>query len=112
MGLFCARHGWWIVGAWIVLTLAATFGHRVAGTVYSDDFQLPGSARRGADLLEAHEPGLGGQTGQLGFTVDNGPLRSHSSQLTAAAQDMAKLPHVLAVSDPLSAATTAKDDRT
>jgi putative drug exporter of the RND superfamily len=112
MGLFCARHGWWIVGAWIVLTMATTLGHRAAGTVYSDDFQLPGSAQQGADLLEEHEPSLGGQTGQLVFTVDAGTLRSHSSQLTAAAQNVAKLPHVLAVSDPLSAATTAKDDRT
>jgi putative drug exporter of the RND superfamily len=112
MGLFCARHGWWVVGAWIVLTIAATLGHRAAGTVYSDDFQLPGSAQRGADLLAAHEPSLGGQTGQLVFTVDDGTLQPHSSQLTAAAQNVAKLPHVLAVGDPLSAATTAKDDRT
>jgi RND superfamily putative drug exporter len=112
IGLFCARHGWWIVGAWIVLIFAATLGHRAAGTVYSDDFQLPGSAQQGADLLEEHEPNLSGQTGQLVFTVDKGTLQPHSSQLTTAAQNVAKLPHMLAVSDPLSAATTAKDDRT
>jgi RND superfamily putative drug exporter len=113
MGLICARHGWWVLGAWIVLALAVTLGHRAAGTVYSDDFQLPGSsAQQGADLLEAHEPTKAGQTGQLVFTVDSGTLQPHSSQLTAAAQNVAKLRHVLAVSDPLAAATTAKDDRT
>lgn len=110
VGRFSARHGWWVVAAWIVLLIAATLGHRITGGEYSDNFQLANSsAQQGADLLKAHEPSAGGQTGQLVFTVDDGTLNSHSSQLTAATQNVAKLPHVLSVSNPLAAETTSKD---
>ncbi len=113
MGRFCARRGWWVVAAWTALVIAATLGHRVAGGHYSDDLQLPGSsAQQGADLLRAHAPGAGGKAGQLVFTVESGTLRPYSSQLAAAADAVAKLPHVLAVSDPLATATTSEDGRT
>nr|WP_232794106.1 MULTISPECIES: MMPL family transporter [Pseudofrankia] len=113
LGRFCARHGWWVLAAWIALLVAATVGHRAAGGHYSDDFQLPrSSAQQGADLLRAHEPRAGGLTGQLVFTIQDATLRSFSSQLTTATDDVARLPHVLAVGDPLAAATTSRDGRT
>jgi putative drug exporter of the RND superfamily len=109
VGRFSARHAWWMVAAWIVLVIGTTVGHHLAGGAYSDNFQLPGSnANKGANLLRAHQPSAGGQGGQLVFTVHNGTLQDHSSQVTAATQNVAKLPHVLAVS-PL---TTSKDDKT
>jgi len=120
LGRFCARHGWWVIAAWILLLVAATAGHRVSGGEYSDDFQLPGSsAQHGANLLRAHEPKAGGKAGQLVFTIASRAggdaavtLRAHAAELTAAARNVARLPHVLAVSDPLAAATTSKDGRT
>ncbi|MBL7493452.1 MMPL family transporter [Frankia sp. AgB1.9] len=112
-GGFCARHGWWVVAAWVLLLVAATLGHRVTGGGYSDDFQLPrSSAQQGADLLRAHAPKAGGLGSQVVFTVEAGTLRSHASQLTAAADNLARLPHVLAVSDPLAVTTVSKDGRT
>ncbi|WP_041259439.1 MMPL family transporter [Pseudofrankia inefficax] len=112
-GRFCARHGWWVVAGWVLLLVAATVGHRLAGGGYSDDFQLPrSSAQQGADLLRAHAPKAGGLGSQVVFTVEAGALRSHASQLSAAAGNLARLPHVLAVSDPLAAATVSTDGRT
>jgi RND superfamily putative drug exporter len=113
LGRFCARRGWWIVAAWLALLVAVTVGHRAVGGSYSDVVQLPGSsAQQGIDLLTAHEPAAGGLTGHVVFTVASGELGSYSSQLTAAAAALAKLPHVLGVGDPLAAATTSKDGRT
>ena len=113
VGRVSARHGWWVVLAWLVLLVGATLGHRVAGGEYSDQFQLPGSsAQRGAALLATHEPQLGGQNGQLVFTVDTGTLQQHAAQLDTVRSQVAALPHVLAVSDPLSAGTTSRDGRT
>jgi RND superfamily putative drug exporter len=113
LGRFCARHGWWVLVAWVALFAAATLGHRLARGSYSDDFQLPRSpAQQGADLLRAHAPKAGGVAGQLVFTVEDGTLRAHGSQLTAAVDEVAKLPHVLSVSAPLAAASTSKDGRT
>ncbi len=113
VGRVSARHGWWVVLVWLVLLVGTTLGHRVAGGEYSDQFQLPGSpAQRGAALLAAHEPQLGGQSGQLVFTVATGTLQQHAAQLNTVRSQVAALPHVLAVSDPLSAATTSRDGRT
>ncbi|SNQ48530.1 putative integral membrane export protein [Frankia canadensis] len=113
MGRFCARRGWWVLGAWVVFLAAATLGHRLAGGHYSDDLQLPGSsAQQGADLLQAHEPGAGGYAGQIVFTVGSASLRAYSSELSAAAAAVGRLPHVLAISDPLAAGRTSQDGRT
>ncbi|MDT3440600.1 MMPL family transporter [Pseudofrankia sp. BMG5.37] len=113
LGRFCARHGWWVLAVWIALLVAATLGHRATGGDYSDDFQLPASsAQQGADLLRAHEPKAGGLSGQLVFTARGTTLRPYSSQLATAAGNVARLPHVLFVGDPLAAATTSKDGRT
>ena len=48
-----------MVGAWVIILVAVTVGHRAFGGTYDDDFALPGSAAaRGADLLKAHEAAL------------------------------------------------------
>jgi len=110
---FCVRRGWWVLGAWVVVLVAATLGHRLVGGHYSDDLQLPGSsAQQGADLLQAHAPGMNEFTGQIVFTAGPETLRPYSSELLAAAAAVGRLPHVLAVSDPLAAATTSRDGRT
>ena len=102
-----------MVGAWVVILVAVTVGHRAFGGTYDDDFSLPGSAAaQGADLLKAHNPGAGGQSGQLVFTVSSGSITAQQTPVENAAAQVRKLPHVLAVSDPLSQATTAKDGKT
>ncbi|WP_239157343.1 MMPL family transporter [Actinocatenispora thailandica] len=113
VGRFCARHGWWVAAAWLVLLVGATVGNRLAGGTYSDDFQIPNSpAQQGANLLQAHDAAAGGQSGQLVFTVGHGTVADHRSQVETATHDVGALSHVLSASDPLSSGTTSKDGRT
>ena len=113
LGHWCARHGAVVVIGWLVVLVLAALGHHALGGSYSDDFSLPGtSAQQGADVLKAHQPTAGGQNGQLVFTVDSGTLADNSTAIEQAAANVRKLPHVLAVSDPLSAGTTSADGRT
>jgi len=113
LGRWCARHPWPVVALWIVLLVGATVGHRALGGVYSDSFSLPGSpSQQGSALLKAHEPGAGGQSGQLVFTVSSGSLAEHQSAIEKAVAQVRDLPHVLSASDPLIGGTTSKDGRT
>jgi RND superfamily putative drug exporter len=113
IGRASARHAWPVVLVWVVLLLVATLGHRALGGTYSDDFTLPGSpAQQGADLLAAHQPNAGGQSGQIVFTVSAGTLAADSAAITTSMRNVAALPHVLAAGNPLATATTSADGRT
>jgi putative drug exporter of the RND superfamily len=102
-----------MVVAWVIILVAVTLGNRAFGGTYNDDFSLPGSAAaQGAALLKAHNPGAGGQSGQLVFTVPSGSITAQQTPVENAVAQVRKLPHVLAVSDPLSQATTAKNGKT
>ena len=113
LGRWCARHPWPVVALWIVLLVGATVGHRALGGGYSDSFSLPGSpSQQGSALLKAHEPGAGGQSGQLVFTVSSGSLAEHQDAIEKAVSQVRDLPHVLSAADPLTGGTTSKDGRT
>ena len=112
-GRWGASHPWRVIGAWLVILVLATVGHSALGGTYTDDFTLPGStAAQGAAVLQAHVPGAGGQTGQLVFTVPGGSITAKQTPVENAAAAVRQLPHVLSVSDPLSASTTAKNGMT
>ena len=112
-GLWCARHAWLVIAAWIVLLAGATLGHRALGGTYSDDFNLPGSQSVTAgNLLQQHEPSAGGQSGQIVFATGAGSLAEHSQAIEQSMQAVTALPHVLSATDPLAPVTTSKDGRT
>jgi len=112
-GRWSARHPWWVAGAWLIVLVLATAGHRALGGTYSDDFTLPGSAaQQGAAVLQAHDPSAGGQSGQLVFTVSRGTLSGDRSAIEGAVASVRKLPHVLSATDPLSPSTTSENGQT
>jgi putative drug exporter of the RND superfamily len=112
-GRWSARHPWWLIGAWLLVLVAATVGHKALGGTYSDNFTLPGSpAAQGAAVLQAHNPDSGGQSGQLVFTVPRGSLAQDKTAVENSVAQVRKLPYVLSASDPLSPATTSKNDQT
>ena len=111
-GRWSARHAGWVVAIWLVVLVGATWGHSALGGTYSDNFSLPSSpAGQGAALLKAHQPGVGGPSGQLVFSVAHGALPEKASAIEDAVARVRQLPHVLSASDPLSAATTSSNDR-
>jgi RND superfamily putative drug exporter len=83
------------------------------GGYFTDDVSLPGtSAQQGADLLRAHFPDAGGQTGLVVFSVRSGSLTHDHGAVELATANVRRLPHVQAVSDPLGTDSIAKDGRT
>ena len=113
IGSWCARRRLPVVGVWIALLVAATIaGHRLGGS-YSDTLTIPGSsAEHGLAVLRAHQPRAGGQSGQVVYSVATGTLRPRRSAIASSVHALGELPHVLSVSDPLSAATTSTNGRT
>ena len=113
LGRWFARHPWPVIAAWLILLVAATAGSRALGGAYSDSFTLPNSpSQQGAALLARHQPGAGGLSGQLVFTVASGSLAADRSAIEAAVAGVRAAPHVLSVSDPLTPGTTSPDGRT
>ena len=112
LGWWSARHRRLVVLLWLVILGGAVAGSHALGGVYSDNFALPGtSAQQGADLLQAHRPSVGGQSGQLVFAVNSGTLAKHQAAIEAAMTRMRALPDVLAASDPMSQGAVAPDGR-
>ena len=57
LGRFAARHGWLVVGVWILLAVGLVVAAEIAGKPTSDDLTIPGSdSTRATDLLDAKLP--------------------------------------------------------
>ncbi len=97
----------------MLVLVAATLAHRAAGSTYSDSLTIPGSkAQAGLAVLRAHEPTIGGQSGQVVFVDGHGKLSSAAAAVEQSVANVRKLAHVLSAADPLSAQTMSKDGRT
>lgn len=112
LGVWAARHRRLVLGSWVALLVAATLVHRVVGSTYSDTLTIPGSsAQTGLNLLRAHDPRAGGQGGQVVFRSATGRLTADAAAIDAAVGNLGRLPHVLSISNPLTAATLSADGR-
>jgi RND superfamily putative drug exporter len=113
IGGWAARHRRAVLAGWALVLVAATIGHHVLGGAYSDSLTIPGSpAQQGLDALKAHDPRAGGQGGQVVFADNVRSLTTQRPALEAARSNLAALPHVLSVSDPLSQNSVAGNGRT
>ncbi|MBQ1088058.1 MMPL family transporter [Streptomyces sp. B93] len=103
-GRWCARRPWWVLGVWLLVALAAVAADRAFGGAYEDDFALPGtSAQTGADLLKEHgSDGVRGTASQIMLHTANGPLSGHREAIDGAVGELAELPEVISVADPLT----------
>jgi RND superfamily putative drug exporter len=103
LGVWAARNRRLVVGVWIALLVVATLAHQAVGSTYSDTLTIPGSAaQNGLNVLRAHDPKAGGQDGQLVFEAGSDTkLSANAAAIHAAVRNLAQLPHVLAVGDPL-----------
>ncbi|KOU75955.1 transporter [Streptomyces sp. MMG1533] len=103
LGEWCARHFVIVIVAWLVaLGALQALNHSYGGT-YSDNFSLPGvQSQEGLDVLKQHDPAAGGYSSQIVLHDGQKALTSLSSQMSTTVGDLQKLPHVLAVQNPLS----------
>ena len=103
LGEWCAHHFVIVIVAWLVALVAVQALNRTYGGTYSDDFSLPGvQSEQGLAVLQQHDPEAGGYSSQIVLHDDRQPLTALGSYMSTTVADLQKLPHVLAVQNPLS----------
>ncbi|MCT9079788.1 MMPL family transporter [Streptomyces fulvoviolaceus] len=108
LGEWCARHFVIVIVAWLVALAALQTLNRSVGGEYSDDFSLPGvQSQQGLDVLQKHDPAAGGYSSQIVVHDGQKALTSLDSQMSTTVGDLQKLPHVLAVQNPLTGSASA-----
>ncbi|MFE9454596.1 MMPL family transporter [Streptomyces sp. NPDC006739] len=109
LGGFCARHATAVIVAWLLVLVAALAGRHLAAPTFSDQVSLPGTASHtGADLLATSMPEAGRPGGKVVFHTNSGAIADQRSALERTLADLRDLPHVTAVSAPV----TSVDGRT
>ncbi|MGI5375099.1 MMPL family transporter [Streptomyces sp. CA-251387] len=107
LGEWCAHHFVIVIVAWVVALGALQALNHIHGGTYSDDFALSDvQSQEGLDVIKQHDPQAGGYSSQIVLHDDDKALSSLGSQLSATVADLQKLPHVLAVQNPLDATSS------
>ncbi|MFD9000163.1 MMPL family transporter [Streptomyces sp. NPDC059582] len=92
-----------MIAAWLLVLAAALLGQHTVGATYSDEVNLPGSrTQTGADLLKASDPALADPNGKVVFHVGSGKLSAGTDGLATSLERLRDLPHVTAVSTPVT----------
>ncbi|MEU5892360.1 MMPL family transporter [Streptomyces sp. NPDC047461] len=108
LGQWCARHFVIVIVAWLVALVALQVLNRSVGGEYEDNFSLSDvQSEQGLDVLKKHDPAAGGYSSQIVVHDGDKALTSLDSQMSTAVGDLQKLPHVLAVQNPLTATSSA-----
>jgi len=107
LGQWCARHFVIVLVAWLVAIVALQVLNRSVGGEYEDNFSLPDvQSQQGLDVLKKHDPAAGGYSSQIVVHDAQKSLTSLDSQMSTTVGDLQKLPHVLAVQNPLTVSTS------
>ncbi|MCB2412209.1 MMPL family transporter [Demequina sp. TTPB684] len=73
LGLFSARHRWWVIAAWIAILGTVALTYATVGGALSTSLSIPGTpAQKVNDQLASAFPSAGGGNGQLVFSTRNG----------------------------------------
>ncbi|WP_411574485.1 MMPL family transporter [Streptomyces fradiae] len=110
---WCVRHRIVTVLLWLAALSGVTVASAVAGSAYSNDYEVPGteSGRATAVLQEAF-PGRGGDSATVVWHTENGDVRGGDVErrVTALLDDVRSLPGVAAVTGPYGPAQPAAAD--
>jgi putative drug exporter of the RND superfamily len=104
LGRLAARRRWRVVAAWVVLAAAVIALGQTAGASFTNDYRVPGvESQRAADLLLRSFPAMAGADATVVFHAQRGTVREPraSAGITATLAELRRLPHVVAVDDPL-----------
>jgi RND superfamily putative drug exporter len=112
VGRWCAKHHWRTLGLWLV-ALVILVG--VAGSVGGkpvDNFRLPGSdAQEAADVLQRNFHSESGASAYLVFRAPETSITDASwvHEVDATMARIARLPHVVGISDPYAPDAVSRD---
>ncbi|MDW4909363.1 MMPL family transporter [Streptomyces sp. ADMS] len=100
---WCVRHRLAVVLIWLAALAGVTAAAAVAGSAYSNDYEVPGTeSGRARQLLEDGFPGLGGDTDTVVWHTGSGTVRAADVEqtMTRTLDRIADLPGVASVVSP------------
>jgi RND superfamily putative drug exporter len=104
---WCFRHRVLVLAGWLVALLAVSAAAHSAGSKYSNSFSLPGTqSSQAMDLLQKAAPSASGDVDQIVVQTADGKVTDPAVRLRveAALAKVARLPHVVSVGSPYTAA--------
>ncbi|MGW8762242.1 MMPL family transporter [Streptomyces sp. NPDC055815] len=100
---WCLRHRLVVVLLWLLALGGTAAGATLAGSAYSNDYEVPGTeSGRATALLDRGFHGLGGDTNTIVWHSDRGSVRADAveERMTAMLDKVAELPGIAAVTSP------------
>ncbi|MFE7547346.1 MMPL family transporter [Streptomyces gardneri] len=100
---WCIRHRLVVVLLWLLALGGVGTGAVLAGSAYSNDYEVPGTeSGRATALLERGFHGLGGDSDTIVWHTDQGSVRADAveQRMTAMLDKAAELPGIAAVTSP------------
>ncbi|MFE1549465.1 MMPL family transporter [Streptomyces sp. NPDC058718] len=100
---WCIRHRLVVVLLWLLALGGVGTGAVLAGSAYSNDYEVPGTeSGRATALLDRGFHGLGGDSDTIVWHTDQGSVRADAVErrMTAMLDEVAELPGIAAVTSP------------
>ncbi|MEU3477670.1 MMPL family transporter [Streptomyces sp. NPDC033754] len=100
---WCIRHRLVVVLLWLLALGGVGTGAILAGSAYSNDYEVPGTeSGRATGLLDRGFHGLGGDSDTIVWHTDKGSVRADAVErrMTAMLDEVAELPGIAAVTSP------------
>ncbi|CAM5595502.1 MMPL family transporter [Streptomyces narbonensis] len=103
---WCIRHRLVVVVLWLLALVGVGTGAVLAGSAYSNDYEVPGTeSGRATALLDQGFQGLGGDSDTIVWHTEQGSVRADAveQRTTAMLDKVAELPGIAAVTSPYGA---------
>ncbi|WP_369146673.1 MMPL family transporter [Streptomyces sp. R44] len=100
---WCLRHRLVVVLLWLLALGGTAAGATLAGSAYSNDYEVPGTeSGRATALLDRGFHGLGGDSNTIVWHSDRGSVRADAveERMTAMLDEVADLPGIASVTSP------------
>lgn len=108
LGRGAARHHWFVIGGWVVLVAGLFVLRSAFGGTYVNDYTVPGSeSSAGLSVLNKDFSNQGGYSGSIVFHANSGKVSDQADAVKTSMAAVAKLPDVVAATDPLATSQTA-----
>ncbi|GGU00649.1 MULTISPECIES: MMPL family transporter [Streptomyces] len=108
---WCVAHRLVVVLLWLLALGGATTAAAVAGSAYSNDYEVPGTeSGRATALLDQGFPGAGGDSDTIVWHTERGSVRAGAveQRMTEMLDEVADLPGIAAVASPYGESPAAQ----